>query len=111
MNESPIDFSWIDRGACRNVDTAIFFPEHAHPLSSVRITQAKEICRTCPVKIQCIDYALKYELVGIWGGMTEVERKRHRLKMNIQLDRERFGLQHFLPVMRPKKKETSDVAD
>lgn len=111
MTHTPIDLTWSQRGACRNEDTALFFPEFAHPKSSARIMQAKEICMRCSVRLQCVDYALKYENVGIWGGMTEAERRRHRLKHNIQMDRDRFGLQHFLPVMRPAKREQVSAND
>ena len=39
--------------------------------------RAKEICRTCPVKAPCLDYAVKIkEPHGIWGGLNEAERKQ-----------------------------------
>lgn len=41
-----------------------------------RELQAKEICRTCPVKRACLDYAIEIrEPHGIWGGLNENERK------------------------------------
>lgn len=44
-----------------------------------RIRQAKEICRTCPVKQECGDHAIRTnEQFGIWGEMTERVRRRKR---------------------------------
>lgn len=41
-----------------------------------RESRAKEICRTCPVKQPCLDYAVNIrEPHGIWGGLNEAERK------------------------------------
>lgn len=41
-----------------------------------REVRAKEICRTCPVKRSCLDYAISIrEPHGIWGGLNESERK------------------------------------
>lgn len=38
--------------------------------------RAKEICRTCPVKAPCLDYAIRIrEHHGIWGGLSEAERR------------------------------------
>lgn len=64
--------SWQNRGACRGVDTDIFFPatdEEAEP--------AKEICGVCPVRESCLEHALiAREREGVWGGATERERRR-----------------------------------
>jgi WhiB family transcriptional regulator, redox-sensing transcriptional regulator len=46
-----------------------------------RIEKAKAICVTCPVMWECLDYAITNESHGIWGGMTDAERRkvtRHR---------------------------------
>ena len=43
--------------------------------------QAKKLCRTCPVMLECLAYALQAEeSFGVWGGASELERKR--LKRN-----------------------------
>ena len=37
---------------------------------------AKRICRNCPVRTECLAYALDYGMeYGVWGGMTERERR------------------------------------
>lgn len=55
-------------------------PEAFFPLGGDRETLefieniAKSICESCPVRVQCRDYALSTRVTGIWGGMTEAER-------------------------------------
>ncbi|MDV7268824.1 WhiB family transcriptional regulator, partial [Rhodococcus oxybenzonivorans] len=44
-----------------------------------RVRAAKQVCRRCPVRDRCLEYALgSYERHGIWGGYTEDERKKLR---------------------------------
>ncbi len=56
------------------VDPELFFPERG---SSTR--EAKEVCRGCVVRIDCLEFAIaNSEKFGIWGGMSERERRRVR---------------------------------
>ena len=68
----PMNSTWRGRAACRGVDPDIFYPvsdEDAEP--------AKAICRACPVREACLEYALgERERDGVWGGATERERRR-----------------------------------
>ena len=68
------DRSWQDNANCLGVDPDLFFPERG---ASTR--EAKEVCRACIVRGECLEYALaKGEKFGIWGGMSERERRRIR---------------------------------
>lgn len=71
-------WDWQIRGRCRGADSSVFF----HPdgergrARAQRELRAKEICRQCPVLIQCRRHALSVsEPYGIWGGMSETERE------------------------------------
>jgi WhiB family transcriptional regulator, redox-sensing transcriptional regulator len=65
---------WWDSAACAQVDPDLFFPAHA---SSGVNRLAKRICAGCPVRGECAEYAVKHdEGFGVWGGMTERERRR-----------------------------------
>ncbi|HEV2362121.1 MAG TPA: WhiB family transcriptional regulator [Acidimicrobiales bacterium] len=65
---------WQSRANCMGVDPELFFPERG---SSTR--EAKEVCRGCVVREDCLEYALaNSEKFGIWGGMSERERRRVR---------------------------------
>ena len=73
--------SWQDRAACRGMDALVFFaPDHeARPEREIRETKAKAVCTLCPVRMQCLDYALRNSIRhGIWGGLDGEERARER---------------------------------
>lgn len=47
-----------------------------------------ELCSSCPVQEECLDYALKAEPYGIWGGTTESEREYLRVRLGIECERD-----------------------
>ncbi|QOV98648.1 WhiB family transcriptional regulator [Rhodococcus pyridinivorans] len=72
---------WQRHGRCRNADPSLFFgPEsEGGPERTLREIEAKRVCRQCPVLLRCRQHALAhFEQYGIWGGLTENDRKRHR---------------------------------
>ena len=65
---------WVVFGACRDADPDLFFPS-----SRQETEQALAICGSCPVKPECLAYATEAgERFGIWGGLTEKGRRKHR---------------------------------
>ncbi|MDT3439032.1 WhiB family transcriptional regulator [Pseudofrankia sp. BMG5.37] len=65
---------WQERALCAQTDPEAFFPEKG---GSTR--EAKRICSGCEVRAECLEYALaKDERFGIWGGMSERERRKQR---------------------------------
>ncbi|MCH9732162.1 MAG: WhiB family transcriptional regulator [Actinomycetia bacterium] len=63
---------WQERALCSQTDPEAFFPEKG---GSTR--EAKRICMGCEVRDECLDYALAHdERFGIWGGLSERERRR-----------------------------------
>ena len=65
---------WKESANCLGVDPDLFFPERG---ASTR--EAKEICKGCVSRPNCLEYALDNgEKFGIWGGMSERERRRLR---------------------------------
>src|SRR3978361_2516851 len=70
------DESWRLDGLCAETDPEAFFPEKG---GSTR--DAKRVCAGCPVRLECLEYALgNDERFGIWGGLSERERRRVRLQ-------------------------------
>lgn len=66
---------WRRRGACLNVDPELFFPVAHGDAASPQIEEAKAICQTCPVTVECLDWALGVgEMEGVWGGTAPDER-------------------------------------
>ena len=73
--------SWEDRAACAGMDARVFFvPDGERPSErEIREAEAKAICARCPVRVQCLDYALSNSIKhGIWGGLNQEERARER---------------------------------
>ncbi len=65
---------WMLEARCLDADPEAFFPEKG---GSTR--EAKRICGICPVQQECLDYALERDQrFGIWGGMSERERRRFK---------------------------------
>ena len=76
---SPDDQTWQDYANCLGVDPDLFFPERG---ASTR--EAKEVCRGCVVREACLEYAIVHaEKFGIWGGLSERERRRIRRERSI----------------------------
>lgn len=71
---------WRNRAACREQDPELFFPIGDGSAAHEQILQATAVCARCPVRQQCLDFALTTEqTAGIWGGLTEAERRElHR---------------------------------
>ena len=71
--------TWRTRAACRGPETALFFPPNSAERKEdrdAREQRAKAICHECPVRRECLDYALGVgEMHGIWGGLNEAERR------------------------------------
>ena len=71
---------WQHRAACIG-KTELFFPREDENKNKRRSVAAKNICRLCIVKHQCLDYAIRTnELHGIWGGMDPKERGMEQRK-------------------------------
>ena len=69
-----LDTSWQGSSNCLGVDPDLFFPERG---ASTR--EAKAVCKSCMVRPDCLEFALQNgEKFGIWGGMSERERRRIR---------------------------------
>ena len=82
-DKSVGDTSWFTKAACKGKPTSWFYP----PKGDVSLSaQAKAICIYCPVRIDCLEWALRnHEREGIWGGLHPKQRhalaKRRRLNL------------------------------
>jgi len=70
---------WQFRAACRGEDSGLFFaPSYFERKEEkdAREARARAICVHCPVREECLEYALRIrEPHGIWGGLNELERR------------------------------------
>ena len=63
---------WEDSALCRTVEADIFFAP-----GGTQEHRAKAVCRSCPVRWDCLAYALAHKVEhGVWGGLTDRERRR-----------------------------------
>lgn len=85
--ESPLAIpkkSWFDMAACRG-KTELMFPKQHKDITY--IAQARAICKSCPVRAQCLEYALEFppaDMHGVWAGLTSrqlaQEQRRRKIK-------------------------------
>ncbi len=81
------DMAWQDFANCRGADPDLFFPERG---ASTRT--AKQICRECTVRDECLEFAIvSSEKFGIWGALSERERRKIRKERQIAARRRRAG--------------------
>ena len=72
QDSDDAELSWQERALCAQTDPESFFPEKG---GSTR--EAKKVCLACEVRSECLEYALANdERFGIWGGLSERERRR-----------------------------------
>ncbi len=70
---------WWSRAACSTSDPDLFFPVSSPGPALGQEEQAKALCARCQIQPGCLNCALDAGPVqGIWGGMTEEERRRLR---------------------------------
>jgi len=67
---------WWPRAACTSADPDLFFPVSGLGPAAAQAERAKAVCAACQVRGDCLRYALRAgPLHGVWGGMTEDERR------------------------------------
>ena len=71
---------WVDEAVCAQTDPDCFFPDKGESNAA-----AIAICKTCPVKDPCLNYALQHNMSGIWGATSENQRKDLRRQLGIRL--------------------------
>lgn len=91
--------TWMDLAACKG-KTELMFPAHHNDKSYTSI--ARQICSACPVKIECLEYALEFpmtELHGVWAGLTNGQLAREQRLRGLKPIRP--TIQEMLIVRRP----------
>lgn len=66
---------WMRRAACADTDPELFFPVSNEGPGATQRAEAKRVCAGCPVRAECLEYALESkQRSGVWGGLDERER-------------------------------------
>ena len=69
---------WMEEAKCRDASSDVFFKEHAGDQRNA-YTRAKELCEVCPVRSECLEWALADRSsidFGVFGGTTPRERRK-----------------------------------
>ena len=78
-SQAVLSMDWRHEASCRDVDPELFFPIGTSGPALAQIAAAKAICETCAVREPCLSWALETaQDAGVWGGMTEEERRALR---------------------------------
>ncbi len=72
MEQTPDEYAWMFQARCRVVNPGEFFPS-----DGTGVETAQRVCAACPVRAECLEYALLHRIEhGVWGGASERERRR-----------------------------------
>ena len=78
----PDSVEWRSQAACQGRMGNAFYPPPSSERRSIKVARekrAKQVCATCMVRTTCLEQALESgERYGIWGGLTDLERKHLR---------------------------------
>jgi len=76
LREMGFAMDWRHRAACLDEDPELFFPIGNTGPAIMQIEEAKQVCRRCDVREQCLAWALEAgQDHGVWGGLSEDERR------------------------------------
>jgi WhiB family redox-sensing transcriptional regulator len=81
FDDIPPPGPWSAAAACRDAPTTDpWFPGPGRNATAA----ARAICETCPVRIECLSYAVGWKInFGIWGGRDVEERKKIRRRRSL----------------------------
>ena len=81
------DDNWWRKANCLRLPTELFY-DYEKTQSRRVPDEAKDACRACPSKSECLIYALEWpELYGYWAGTTAGERRRIRASTKVPVER------------------------
>lgn len=73
---AAVNDRWMADARCRGMDNDLFFPKVGDGLA---VAAMREFCGGCPVRAQCLEYAVVHSIEhGVWGGLSVRERRRVR---------------------------------
>jgi WhiB family transcriptional regulator, redox-sensing transcriptional regulator len=74
VEDTPDQIAWMAHALCRGTN-----PDRYFPSDGVGVEAVQRICVDCPVRVECLEYALRHGIdQGVWGGASERQRRRIR---------------------------------
>jgi WhiB family redox-sensing transcriptional regulator len=92
--------AWQSRARCRGMSPELFYPERGQ---NSDVAAAKAVCRECPVLEDCRAWGIAHEKNGIWGGLTERERRKARRELGIRFRGIAADPSYFLSAPRERR--------
>ena len=75
--------------SCATVGGDYWFPEkESGGITQAEARVAKSICHSCPHKVECAEWGIYKERFGIWGGLTDMDRRHIRRSRGIRINEE-----------------------
>ena len=71
---------------CARMGVDVFYQDYDNKTTASEVADLKEFCSTCNILAECMEYAVKHEKYGFWGGTTPFERRTIRHKRKIRLN-------------------------
>lgn len=94
---------WFNRAACRGLSPELFFTDKEKNMHA-DTTHARQVCRQCPVIMECLLYAIEQkEDFGVWGGTTPRHRRPRNIPSTIKMV-EQIIEDRELEVLTPRAK-------
>jgi WhiB family redox-sensing transcriptional regulator len=79
---------WVHRARCKDEDPELFFPVGTTGPAAMQIERARTVCMHCEVRTECLEWAmLTGQEAGVWGGLSEEERRALRRARRRELTR------------------------
>ena len=79
---------WVHRARCKDEDPELFFPVGTTGPAALQMERARTICMQCEVRTECLEWAmLTGQDAGVWGGLSEDERRALRRARRRELSR------------------------
>lgn len=80
MDKFSSGAAWMTEGVCRSVG----YPDLWFPEKGCSPNQAKRLCRSCPVIMECLEWAVyRVEVHGVWGGKSASELVEIRQRLGV----------------------------
>jgi len=70
---------------CARMGVDVFYQAYDNKNTAQEVRDLKEFCSNCNILAECMEYAIKHERYGFWGGTTPYERRTIRSRRNIRL--------------------------
>lgn len=93
MNDAQLLKHLALNGNCNGSDTDLFFePDNSRGMTTKNLRVLRKICGSCEVKPQCLDYAMRHDVLGFWGGTSHSERTTYRRQNGLKAEPVSFNL-------------------